>query len=225
MENGPSGYVNVDTTKAYNDKQWHHFALQRSGGTVTLYIDGAKAASASGLQNSVSPGRPFQIHLGQRLDGQFRLKGALDEVRLYNRALSASEISGLHSANTAIANGLRLDLDFDATSAANTHTAQSVCGAGYQYVASSALGADGTVYLMRNPGTGENCVTTIKRTSVGAASAVSAYLEVAGETRATDSGNFSYYAGPIRKAAAGKCVKWGGSAGSVSYDSPTEYCG
>ncbi|GAA2212168.1 hypothetical protein GCM10009850_076300 [Nonomuraea monospora] len=107
----------------------------------------------------------------------------------------------------------------------NPHTAESVCGSGYKAIDSAALGTAGTVYLLYNSANGNNCVATIKKTSIGTASATSAYLEVEGKTRVTDSGSFAYYAGPIRAAAAGKCVKWGGKAGSSVYDSPFEHCG
>ena len=40
----------------------------------------------------------------------------------------------------------------------------------------------------------------------------------------TDSGSFEYYAGPVRAKAAGVCVKWGGTAGGISYDSAFEHC-
>jgi hypothetical protein len=106
----------------------------------------------------------------------------------------------------------------------NPHTAESVCGSGFKVIDSAALGTAGTVYLLYNTATSNNCVATIKKTSVGTASAVSAYLEVQGKTRVTDAGNFAYYAGPVRAAAADKCVKWGGKAGTFVYDSGFEHC-
>ncbi|MER5625748.1 N-acetylmuramoyl-L-alanine amidase [Streptosporangium sp. NPDC002544] len=111
------------------------------------------------------------------------------------------------------------------TGGGNPHTPQSVCGSGYDVIDSAALGSAGTVYLLYNGSNGYNCVTTIKSSSIGTATATSAYLEVQGSTRVTDSGNFAYYAGPIRASGAGKCVKWGGKAGSTGYDSPFEHCG
>ena len=107
----------------------------------------------------------------------------------------------------------------------NPHTPESVCGSGYKVIDSAALGSAGTVYLLYNTANGYNCVATIKKTSIGTASATSAYLEVKGKARVTDSGNFAYYAGPVRASAAGQCVKWGGKAGTNVYDSPSEHCG
>ncbi|WP_336207436.1 M23 family metallopeptidase [Nonomuraea sp. LPB2021202275-12-8] len=109
--------------------------------------------------------------------------------------------------------------------ATNPYTAEEVCGSGYKVIDSAALGTSGTVYLLYNSGNGNNCVTTLKKTSLGTATATSAYLEVQGSARKTDSGNFAYYAGPVTAAAPGKCVKWGGKAGSSVYDSPFEHCG
>ncbi|GLW05922.1 hypothetical protein Misp01_10520 [Microtetraspora sp. NBRC 13810] len=111
------------------------------------------------------------------------------------------------------------------TGPVNPYTPEQVCGDGYEVIDQAALGTAGTVYLLWNGSAGRNCVTTLKRTSLGTATATSAYLEVQGSARITDSGNFGYYAGPVRAAAANKCVKWGGKAGSSVYDSPFEHCG
>ncbi|MFC6019148.1 serine/threonine-protein kinase [Plantactinospora solaniradicis] len=114
-------------------------------------------------------------------------------------------------------------------SPSNPHTPGKVCGSGYQVIDSASLtGSDGVqqgkVYLLYNAGNGYNCTVALKSTSVGKATAVSAYLEVKGRTRSTDSGSFAYYAGPVRAKAAGVCVRWGGSAAGVSYNSPFEHC-
>ncbi|MGI5289943.1 M23 family metallopeptidase [Nonomuraea polychroma] len=107
----------------------------------------------------------------------------------------------------------------------NPHTPEEVCGSGFKVIDSAALGTAGTVFLLYNAGNGNNCVAAIKKTSLGTATATSAFLEVQGKARVTDSGSFAYYAGPVRAAAAGKCVKWGGTAGSATYTSPFEHCG
>jgi sialidase-1 len=90
------------------------------------------------------------------------------------------------------------------------------CGGGYGVIDSQALGAAGTVYLSYNASNGQNCVSTMKSTAAGTATATAAFLEVQGSARQTDSGAFSYFAGPVKAAAAGKCVKWGGTAGGQS---------
>ncbi|MDA1359343.1 M23 family metallopeptidase [Glycomyces luteolus] len=112
----------------------------------------------------------------------------------------------------------------NACGSTNPYTPQEVCGSGYTVIDSQAV-TGGRVYLLYNSGNGYNCVTTIKSTSIGTASAVSASLQVEGGTMTTDSGSYAYYAGPIRKSAANSCVKWGGSVGSSTYLSGFEHCG
>ncbi|MEU3457322.1 protein kinase [Micromonospora sp. NPDC006766] len=111
----------------------------------------------------------------------------------------------------------------------NPYTAGQACGSGYQVIDSATLTANGVrkgrVYLLYNSANGNNCVVTLKDTDVGRATPVTAYLEVQGKTRQTDGGSFAYYAGPVRAAAAKTCVKWGGSTGGASYNSPSGHCG
>ena len=105
----------------------------------------------------------------------------------------------------------------------NPHTPEEVCGSGYAVIDSAAL-TGGRTYLLYNSGNGQNCVTTLKTTNLGTASPMSAFLEPQGASRTTDSGNYGYYAGPVKRSAPGQCVKWGGSIGSSTYTSPFEHC-
>jgi hypothetical protein len=105
---------------------------------------------------------------------------------------------------------------------ANPHTPTGVCGAGYDVIDQAPLGSGGSVYLLYNADKGDNCVVTIKAGTT--VQATSAYLEVQGRTRVTDSGSFAFYAGPVRASAPNTCVKWGGSVGTATYNSPFEHC-
>ncbi|MFF5205607.1 M23 family metallopeptidase [Streptosporangium sp. NPDC000396] len=159
--------------------------------------------------NNISPHLHFEVRQGEGYPGNIRkavFNGVTyDYQRAYNPVTSHNKCGG--------------------GGGGNPHTPQSVCGSGYSVVDSAALGTAGTVYLLYNNSNGNNCVATIKKTSLGTATATSAFLEVQGKARATDSGNFDYYAGPVRASAANKCVKWGGKAGSSTYTSPFEHCG
>ncbi|MDH2429674.1 M23 family metallopeptidase [Sphaerisporangium sp. TRM90804] len=108
--------------------------------------------------------------------------------------------------------------------AGNPYTPQEVCGSGFTVIDSAAL-TGGRTYLLYNAGNGNNCVATLKTTNLGSSTSTSAFLEPQGESRTTDSGNYAYYAGPVKRAAAGQCVKWGGSITSSTYTSPFEHCG
>ncbi|MFF8024063.1 exo-alpha-sialidase [Streptomyces sp. NPDC007896] len=84
--------ASVRTASAYNDGQWHHLALRRSAGLLTLSVDGT-AVGAADVPGSVSRNSPFGVHVGQRMDSQAYFTGAIDEVRVYDRALSDDELS------------------------------------------------------------------------------------------------------------------------------------
>ncbi|WFE31391.1 serine/threonine protein kinase [Micromonospora sp. WMMD975] len=111
----------------------------------------------------------------------------------------------------------------------NPYTAVQVCGGGYRVIDSATLTRDGVrqgrVYLLYSTEAGANCVVTLKDAGVGQVTTVSTYLQVKGKGRQTESGGYSYYAGPVRATAAGVCVKWGGSTGGASYGSAFEHCG
>ncbi|TVZ81815.1 sialidase family protein [Streptomyces sp. BK340] len=85
-----TAFVRTDT--AYNDGQWHHAVLRRGGGRLSLSVDGAQSAVAD-VPGSVSRNSPFGVHIGQRMDSRAFFTGALDEVHVWNRALTDEELS------------------------------------------------------------------------------------------------------------------------------------
>ncbi|GLY53480.1 M23 family metallopeptidase [Lentzea sp. NBRC 102530] len=106
----------------------------------------------------------------------------------------------------------------------NPYTPEEACGDGYKVIDGANV-TGGRVSLLYNASNGYNCVVTIKTTKIGSASDVGSFLEVQGDARTTDRGDYGYYAGPVKKKAPGKCVKWGGNAGSSTYTSAFEHCG
>lgn len=126
----------------------------------------------------------------------------------------------------AVFNGSTFPYPDASVKSANCSTAYDpagLCGSGYQVIDTARLSDDGAVDLLWNGGSQSNCVVTLKFTAKGTPTATSAYLEPQGAARKTDSGNYGYYAGPVR-ASAPTCVKWGGSTGGSSYNSPSEHC-
>ena len=106
----------------------------------------------------------------------------------------------------------------------NPYTPEEACGDGYKVVdGANVTGA--RISLLYNASNGYNCVVAIKTTKLGTASDVGAFLEVEGAARTTDRDEYGYYAGPVKKSAPGKCVKWGGMVGTSTYTSAFEHCG
>jgi len=106
----PPASAFVRTTGAYNDGQWHHLALRRGGGQLTLFIDGTVISTAD-VPGSVSRNSPFGVHIGQRLDSRAYFTGAIDDVRVYDRSLSDDELSAAPSADMTWDTVLWLPMD------------------------------------------------------------------------------------------------------------------
>ncbi|MET9297563.1 sialidase family protein, partial [Streptomyces sp. NPDC003077] len=101
------------TTGAYDDGAWHHLALRRSGGRLTLTVDGTATTSAPDVPGSVSRNSVFGVHLGQKVDSRSHLTGALDDVRVYGRALDDAELERVRTDGASVDGPavLRLPLD------------------------------------------------------------------------------------------------------------------
>src|SRR5262249_48823461 len=69
---------------------WRHLALTYDGATLRLYVNGVQVSSLARTGSLPTSTNPLQIG-GDSIYGQY-FKGKIDEIRVYNRALSASEI-------------------------------------------------------------------------------------------------------------------------------------
>jgi Serine/threonine protein kinase len=106
----------------------------------------------------------------------------------------------------------------------NPYSAAGVCGSGYQVIDSHSYGP-ATTYLLYHAGVKNNCVITLSKYVMPDKVRMSAVLQVSGGGSGADTGSFTVYAGPIRLAAAGKCVIWGGGYGSADWKSGWSHCG
>jgi hypothetical protein len=70
---------------------WTHLAATYDGATLQLYVNGVQVASQAQSGPIAASDSPLQIG-GDNIYGQY-FQGVIDEVRVYNRALSASEIA------------------------------------------------------------------------------------------------------------------------------------
>ncbi|MFE6397767.1 exo-alpha-sialidase [Streptomyces alboflavus] len=92
----PPRSVSLSTEGAYNDGRWHHIALRRGGGELSLFLDGNRL-SRPDVPGSVSRNSPFGVHIGQRMDSRAHFTGAIDQVGVFERALSDEEVTRLGS--------------------------------------------------------------------------------------------------------------------------------
>ncbi len=76
---------------------WHHVAVTRTGSSITFYVDGSQDGTASSGKNMDSAGDMW-IGWDEAKPSTTPWAGVIDEVAVYDRALSVSEISGHYNA-------------------------------------------------------------------------------------------------------------------------------
>ena len=85
----------VTADGSYTDGEWHHLvATAASGGELALYVDGAQKGTRS-IDGPLYTG-PGQTWIGLSPGQDRPLNGAVDDLRIYDRALSASDVTALY---------------------------------------------------------------------------------------------------------------------------------
>ena len=78
------------------DAGWHMWSMTVEGGTLTLYKDGA-FVNSTGYTGTIDYAKLHNnFVIGARDNGSCAFNGKIDDVRFYNRALSAGEIGQLY---------------------------------------------------------------------------------------------------------------------------------
>lgn len=80
--------------------QWYHFAVTNTGRSFKLYLDGGLVASGE-LDVDTPSGTDFKIGRHVGAPEYNRVDGMVDEVSVYDRALSPSEIQSIYSAGSS----------------------------------------------------------------------------------------------------------------------------
>jgi hypothetical protein len=92
----PAGYVHTSTdigasgTSAVPFNVWTHLALTYDGATIRLFVNGVQVGSRAAAGAAVVTSGALRIG-GNSVWGEY-FKGKIDEVRIYNRALTAAQI-------------------------------------------------------------------------------------------------------------------------------------
>lgn len=102
VEIGTSGGTWVLSTVAITDLNWHHVVgTKNNGGTGSIYIDGVDRTSAQ--TNPVLADTTVGLNIGASFNGTADfMDGSIDEVAIYNRALTLTEASDHWTAGSTL---------------------------------------------------------------------------------------------------------------------------
>ena len=104
-----SGGSSTTVTWAFNAttfplNQWHHVACTNTGSAQVLYVDGTAVASAATNVATGSSSDAFTIGAGawdSVSSGMGHFNGSIDDVYVYDRALTAAEVAQLRTSGNA----------------------------------------------------------------------------------------------------------------------------
>lgn len=95
---GGSTQAAVVSSGSYQNGQWIHAVAMRENSVNKLYVNGASAGSTTGAIADVSGSAAMRI--GATLTPDRFFTGFMDDLRIYSRALTESEIAELYYAGT-----------------------------------------------------------------------------------------------------------------------------
>ena len=90
-----NSYISYTTTGSYNDGAWHHLVMTRESGSIKFYINNS-------LDNTLSWNNTFVTAANESAIGwdgfstASILSGKIDQVRIFNRAITANEAETLY---------------------------------------------------------------------------------------------------------------------------------
>lgn len=97
-----------ESSTGFSTGTFHHVVGTYDGSHVHLYVDGAEVGTALAATGNIPASAP-NLRIGNRASNNLYYNGIIDEVKIFSRALSASEIKAEYDAGNA-GNGAGLSL-------------------------------------------------------------------------------------------------------------------
>jgi hypothetical protein len=106
---GEASHRGIGSGLGYTTNAWHHVCGVKSNDVIRIYVDAAAGTTSAAITNSIALGTSA-ISIGSRRAAtpDACWKGYIDDVRVYNRALSVSEILKLSDGTPPAATGFTI---------------------------------------------------------------------------------------------------------------------
>ena len=90
----PTGWVSLGSYN-FQAGDWHHLAVSRDGNLLSAFVDGVKIGDSVFSATIPNPSASFLIGDAESQHSGRNYRGSIDDVRIYDRALSFTEIQAL----------------------------------------------------------------------------------------------------------------------------------
>jgi hypothetical protein len=94
-ERSSGTFTQTDSTATVNDGNWHHVVVTKSSTQTTIYIDNAATINNNTFTSNNGGTEPFRIGRDNPGSPEW-FNGKIDQVRIFNKALSAAEVTTLY---------------------------------------------------------------------------------------------------------------------------------
>jgi len=96
--------VNLETTTGLSNNTWHHLAFVYNGsqGFAKVYIDGSQVSTTSPTIPSSIYSNTEDFYIGAYYNNSLLFNGKMDEVAIWDSALSSCDIEGIYDATTTV---------------------------------------------------------------------------------------------------------------------------
>ena len=92
----------VVASTTVNDGKWHLVTATWDGATIRMYVDGKASGSPASFSGTLNSGSPLLFAEASGITGGSNFNGTIDDVRIYDRALSASDVEQLYNEGDAV---------------------------------------------------------------------------------------------------------------------------
>ena len=93
-----AGANSFDSSTSVNDGNWKHIVFVADGSSSFIYVNGS--LDATGSTKIQASANSSNYVFGARSGGSFAFDGQLDQIAIFNRALSSTEVSALYNSGT-----------------------------------------------------------------------------------------------------------------------------
>ena len=86
----------IYSSKKLNAKQWYQVCITRTVDSIKVFVDGILCSTAPSKTGSLLTGNFIQVGKGYLTESHQSMRGSIDDLKFYNRALTATQVAQLY---------------------------------------------------------------------------------------------------------------------------------